>query len=87
MNGSVLQTKIIFNSRLRHRFDDRQSALNRRFEMTQDNSFAEQKVASDGCCGGKSKDKAATPAVAKPDAKPAADAKHADHKKASGSCC
>ena len=28
-----------------------------------------------------------TPAVAKPDAKAAADTKHADHKRAGGSCC
>lgn len=87
MNGAVLQTKIIFKSRLRHRFDDRQSALNRRFEMTHDAKLVEQKAASDGCCGGKSKDNTAAPAVARPDAKPADDSKHADHIKTGGSCC
>lgn len=46
-----------------------------------------EKTASGGCCGGKGKDKIETPAVAKPDAKPASDAKHADHKKTGGSCC
>ena len=55
--------------------------------MTHETAPSGQKAASDGCCGGMAKDKAAAPAVAKPDAKPAADAKHADHKKAGGSCC
>ena len=55
--------------------------------MTHETAATGQKAASDGCCGGMAKDKAAAPAVAKPDVKPAADAKHADHKKAGGSCC
>ena len=59
--------------------------------MTHETAPSGQKAASDGCCGGMAKDKAAAPAVvkpdAKPDAKPVADAKHADHKKAGGSCC
>ena len=55
--------------------------------MTHDAKPVEQKEASDGCCGGKSKDNTAAPAVAKPAAKPADDPKHADHKKTGGSCC
>ena len=55
--------------------------------MTHQTALPEQKAASGGCCGGMAKDKAAAPAVAKPDFKPAADPKHADHKKADGSCC
>ena len=55
--------------------------------MTHETAPSGQKAASDGCCGGMAKDKAAAPAVAKPDAKAAADPKHADHKKAGGSCC
>ena len=51
--------------------------------MTHESAPSGQKAASGGCCGGMDKDKAAAPAVAKP----AADAKHADHKKAGGSCC
>lgn len=53
--------------------------------MSHETTPAAEKPASGGCCGGK--DKAATPAVAKPEAKPAFDVKHADHKKGSGSCC
>ena len=53
--------------------------------MTHETAPSGQKAASDGCCGGMGKDKTAAPAVVKPDAKPAADAKHADHKKAGGS--
>lgn len=55
--------------------------------MSHETTPAGEKPASDGCCGGKGKDKLSIPAVAKPDLKPAADAKHADHKKAGGSCC
>lgn len=55
--------------------------------MTHETAPSRQKPASDGCCGGMDKDKAAASAVAKPDSEPAADAKHADHKKAGGSCC
>ena len=55
--------------------------------MTHETATSELKAATDGCCGGMAKDKTAALAVAKPDAKPAADAKHADHKKAGGSCC
>ena len=55
--------------------------------MTHETVPAVQKAASDGCCGGMAKDKAAASAVVKPDAKAAADTKHADHKKAGGSCC
>ena len=55
--------------------------------MTHETAPSEQKATSDGCCGGMGKDKAAAPAVANPDAKPAGDAKHAVHKKAGGSCC
>ena len=55
--------------------------------MTHETATSELKAATDGCCGGMAKDKVAAPAVAKPDAKPAADAKHADHKKAGSSCC
>ena len=55
--------------------------------MTHDAKPVEQKAASDGCCGGNSKDNTAAPAVAKLDAKPADDPKHADHKKTGGSCC
>ena len=55
--------------------------------MTHDSAPSVQKEASDGCCGGMAKDKIVAPPAVKPDAKPAADAKHADHKKAGGSCC
>ena len=55
--------------------------------MSNETAPASEKPASDGCCGGMEKDKAAQPAVAKPDAKPAADVKHDDHKKAGSSCC
>ena len=55
--------------------------------MSNETTSASEKPTSGGCCGGMDKDKASTPAVAKPDSKPAADAKHADHKKAGGSCC
>ena len=55
--------------------------------MTHGTTPSGQEAASDGCCGGMAKDKTATSVVAKPDAKPAADTKHADHKKAGGSCC
>lgn len=55
--------------------------------MTHETTPAGQKPASDGCCGGVAKDKTATPAAVKPDAKPDTDAKHAEHKKAGGSCC
>ena len=55
--------------------------------MSHETAPASEKPASGGCCGGMDKDKAAKPAVAKPDAKPAADTKHEDHKKAGGSCC
>ena len=50
--------------------------------MTHETNPASEKPASDGCCGGMDKDKAAKPA-----AKPAADTKHEDHKKTGGSCC
>ena len=55
--------------------------------MTNENAPSGQKAASDGCCGGMAKDKIAAPPAVKPDAKTAADAKHADHKKTGGSCC
>ena len=50
--------------------------------MTHETAPTGQNAASGGCCGGMAKDKAAAAAVVKPDAKPAADAKHAG-----GSCC
>ena len=55
--------------------------------MTHETATSELKAATDGCCGGMAKDKTAAPAVANPDAKAAADPKHADHKKPGGSCC
>ena len=55
--------------------------------MTHETAPSGRKATSDGCCGGMAKDKAAAPAVVKPDAKPAADTKHVDHKKAGGSGC
>lgn len=55
--------------------------------MTHETVPAVQKTASDGCCGGMAKDKPAALDVVKPDAKPAVDPKHADHKKVGGSCC
>lgn len=55
--------------------------------MTHETTPAGQKAETGGCCGGMDKGKESAPAVAKPDAKPAADPKHADHKKAGGSCC
>ena len=57
--------------------------------MTHETAPLGQNAASGGCCGGMAKEKAAAAAAAvvKPDAKPAADAKHADHTKAGGSCC
>lgn len=55
--------------------------------MSHETTSVEEKPASGGCCGGMDKDKAAKPTVAEPDAKPAADTKHEDHKKTSGFCC
>ena len=55
--------------------------------MTHETTPAGQKATPGGCCGGMAKDKTAAPAVVKPDAKPATDPKHADHKKGGGSCC
>ena len=55
--------------------------------MTHETKPSGSKDAASGCCGGMDKDKAITPPAATPVAKPAADAKNADHKKAGGSCC
>ena len=55
--------------------------------MTQEAATSEQKAASSGCCGGMAKAKASAPALVKADGKHAADAEHADHKAAGGSCC
>lgn len=55
--------------------------------MTHGTTPLEQKAASDRCCSGMDKGKTAAPAVAKPDAKPAADPKHPEQKEAGSSCC
>ena len=55
--------------------------------MTHETAPSGQKAASDGCCGGMGKDKAAAPAVAKPDAAALLVGKPSVAAKTGGSCC